>query len=120
MNSIEDVCRRYSCKVTEIFTAGHVCPAVYKVQCRDGEPKVIKIGNTIATIQEIVKNLEGYEMLRKIGLGHVCPRIYTVEVGAESAVVIMEYCGKDFYTSLETSSNPEAMFQELDLQLRNG
>lgn len=119
MDSIESVCSKYSLVITEVFTAGHVCPAVYKARDRYGKLVVIKVGDDTATIQEIAKNLEGYEMLKKIGLGYVCPDIYLAEVMSESALIIMEYCGKDFYISLETSENPEALFRELVSQLEN-
>lgn len=119
MNSIEEVCRKYSFTVIEVYTAGHVCPAVYKVHDRDGKTRVMKVGNDPVTIREIAKNLEGYETLKKIGLSKICPHIYFSEIRPESALIVMEYCGKDFHASLETDTNPEAMFKELVSQLVN-
>ena len=119
MSLIKDICRKHSLSVTEVFTAGHVCPAVYKAQDRYGKPVVVKVGNNTATIQEIAKNLEGYKMLKKIGLDCICPNIYFAEVRQESALIVMEYCGKDLHSTLEISLNPETVFHELVSQLKN-
>lgn len=112
-----EVLQSYNLEVVEIFTSGHICPAVYLAKKKNGKLVVVKTADTALSIQEIVKNLDGYKTLRELGLATICPQLHVSNVSSNSAYIIMEYCGKDVHSILETHPNPVSVYSNLAVQM---
>jgi hypothetical protein len=112
MDLLKRLCERYGLRMSQQFTAGHICQSVFKVN-RGDEALILKIGVTPDEVKEIAKNDEGYRGLRALNLSYFIPRIEASEIRDDEAFMLMEYCGDDFSTQLQNSENPRLLYDRL-------
>lgn len=87
--------------------------SVYMVVDASGRQLVLKVGATSETISEVRMNKCGYDNMDKCGFSFLRPTIVAYEDEIDYAMILMEYCGEDFFTQIKKAHDPVGLYRDL-------
>lgn len=112
-DKIIEVCKRHGLTTVRKLSLGNVCDSVYMVVDTDNRQLVLKMGTESDAITEIRMNKSGYDNMDKCGLEFFRPEIVAYEDKMDYAMLLMEYCGEDFFTHVKKVDNPLSQYVQL-------
>ncbi len=77
------------------FTEGGRCKGVYLVQ-KDSRQMILKISNIPSEMEEIKRNIVGYNSMLDLGLKFFAQKLYTISQQRDYSFILMEYLGENF------------------------
>lgn len=113
LNIVVDTCKRHGLTITRELSLGNICDSVYMTVDANGRQLVLKVGTTDDAIAEVRMNKKGYENMDRCNLTFFRPEIVAYEDESTYAMMLMEYCGEDFFTQVKKVDDPVSQYSKL-------
>lgn len=100
------VLEKFHLTIQQRLTEGDRCQGVYLVN--DGEiSAVLKVSDNASEIEEIRRNIVGYQRMGRLGLESFLPTLYQSSYSTDIAYILMEYLGENFESYMRRRGNVE-------------
>lgn len=100
---LPDVCDMLSLRLERRLAGGNNCVSVFLCSMPSGEKAVMKYGSGGRGNKEVLSNIAGYRRMREdLGLSFFIPKVYGCSVDGAEPYVLLEYCGPDFQSLLQS------------------
>lgn len=114
MNDLGKICREHNLTIDRKLSGGYICSSVFLCTRPKGERVVVKYGSSEMEKEEIALNIAGYQNMRDaLGLGFFTPIVYDCSSNNSSSYVLLEYCGPDFQSLLESGGCSATLTNQL-------
>lgn len=111
---LDDICEKFQLRIDKQLTGGNNCASVLLCSKLSGEKVVLKYGDTEREKKEVLLNIAGYKKIGKgLGLGFFLPALYGYSTKSSESYVLLEYCGPDFQSLLESGENSVSLTESL-------
>ncbi len=114
-----DICEKFQLRIDRQLAGGNNCASVFLCSMPSGEKAVLKYGNTEREKREVLLNITGYRKIDDgMGLGFFVPKLHGYSDDCSGPYILMEHCGSDFQSLLESGENSFSLTESLLHTLR--
>lgn len=110
----DDICEKFQLRIDKQLTGGNNCASVFLCSMPSGEKAVLKYGTTVREKKEVLLNIAGYKKIgESLGLGFFIPALYGYSTESNEPYILLEHCGPDFQSLLESGENSVSLTESL-------
>lgn len=110
----DDICDKFQLHINKQLTGGNSSASVFLCSMPSGEKVVLKYGNTEIEKKEVLLNIAGYKKIGEgLGLGFFVPTLYGYSTEGGEPYVLLEHCGPDFQSLLESGEDSVSLTESL-------
>lgn len=115
-----DICEKFELRIDKRLTGGNNCASVFLCSMPSGKKAVLKYGDTEREKQEVLLNIAGYKKIgENLGLDFFVPTLYGYSTESSEPYVLLEHCGPDFQSLLESGENSVSLTESMLQVLRS-
>lgn len=115
-----DICEKFQLRIDKQLAGGNNCASVFLCSMPSSEKAVLKYGNTEREKKEVLLNIAGYKKIgESLGLGFFIPALYGYSMESNEPYILLEHCGPDFQSLLESGENSVFLTESLLQTLRS-